>query len=133
MDSSKTISLSIIAVGILVAGVIFFSGDNDKVTANGIPPKNNTYITDGKQIIELNAKNGFSPTVTNAKAGVPTTLRILTAGTYDCSSVISIPELDIRRNLPPSGTTEIEIGAHAKGTMDGTCGMGMYPFVINFL
>lgn len=130
--SSKTISLLIILAGIAVSGLIFFSDFGNKEGEGVVPQKNNVYIQDGKQIIQITAKGGFEPASTIAKAGVPTTLRITTEGTFDCSSVISIPELKIRQNLPSSGTTDIDLGVRPAGVLDGTCGMGMYPFTIEF-
>ena len=107
-------------------------GSDDKKTKLSVIAKNNVYIQDGKQIIQITAKGVFEPASTIAKAGVPTTLRITTEGTFDCSSVISIPELKIRQNLPSSGTTDIDLGVRPAGVLDGTCGMGMYPFTIEF-
>jgi plastocyanin domain-containing protein len=80
----------------------------------------------------LRAKGGFSPIHSIAKANIPTILRVDTEGTFDCSSVIRIPSLDLSENLPMSGTTDIDIGVQKVATLDGTCGMGMYPFDIKF-
>lgn len=92
---------------------------------------NNVSMVDGKQVIEIRAKGGYLPRVTTAKAGVPTTLRVNTSGTFDCSSAIRIPSLKVSKNLPVSGTTDIDLGTLASGKIDGNCSMGMYPFQIN--
>ncbi|MEI6280611.1 MAG: cupredoxin domain-containing protein [bacterium] len=86
----------------------------------------------GKQIIEIRAKGGFNPVQSIAHAGIPTILRVDTNGTFDCSSTIRIPSLNITKNLPLSGTTDIDIGTQQAGIFRGTCGMGMYPFEIDF-
>ena len=52
--------------------------------------------------------------------------------TFDCSSFVRIPSLNIPKILPPSGTTDINIGSPQVATLYGTCGMGMYPFEIDF-
>ena len=67
-----------------------------------------------------------------AQSGVPTILRINTNGTFDCSSSIRIPSMNIQKNLPQSGVTEIDLGTNEKGILKGSCGMGMYPFQIEF-
>lgn len=94
--------------------------------------ENNVSILDGKQIVEIKAKGGYLPVRSVAKAGIPTILRVNTNGTFDCSSSIRIPSMDISRNLPMSGITDIDIGIQPVGFFHGTCGMGMYPFEIDF-
>lgn len=84
------------------------------------------------QIIEITAKGGYTPRSSIAKANVPTILRINTNGTFDCSSSVRIPSLGIFQNLPQSGVTDINLGTNGAGKLYGTCGMGMYPFEINF-
>ena len=112
---------------------INFTGRSKVASSKNEENANNVSMAvDGKQIIEIRAKGGYSPVHSVAKAGVPTILRVDTNGTFDCSSSIRIPNLNISRNLPMSGTTDIDIGAQSVGTLQGTCGMGMYPFDIKF-
>jgi plastocyanin domain-containing protein len=140
MDKSSKQNLIIIIAIIFSALVIFFAinyrNKDSSVAGNGdvnIPENvNNVSVVDGKQIIEIRAKGGYSPVHSVAKAGVPTILRVNTNGTFDCSSSIRIPELNISKNLPMSGTTDIDLGIQKAGTFQGTCGMGMYPFDIKF-
>lgn len=90
-------------------------------------------IVDGKQIIDITAKGGYSPRVVVAKAGVPTILRMTTSGTFDCSASVVIPKLSYQKFLQSSGTTDIAISAEqAQGTLQGLCAMGMYNFQIKF-
>lgn len=99
-------------------------GDVDAPTAT---------IIDGKQFIDVTAKGGYSPRVVRAKAGIPTTLRMTTNGTFDCSSSVVIPKLSYQKFLQPSGTEDIAISAEqAQGTLQGLCSMGMYNFQIKF-
>ena len=95
-------------------------------------PANNVSIVDGKQIIEIRAKGGYQPRKSIAKAGMPTILRFNTTGTFDCSSSVRIPSLNISKGLPQSGSTDIDIGIGNLGALQGSCGMGMYPFEIEF-
>jgi plastocyanin domain-containing protein len=90
-------------------------------------------LVDGKQVIDISAKGGYSPRVVTAKAGVPTTLRIRTSGTFDCSASVVIPKLSYQKFLQPSGVEEVVISAEqAQGTLQGLCAMGMYNFQIKF-
>lgn len=92
----------------------------------------NVTITEGRQYIDLTAKAGYSPRKTLAKAGIPTVLKVITNGTYDCSSSISIPNHAISETLPATGITEIALGTPSAGRLQGTCSMGMYSFEIDF-
>ena len=100
-------------------------------TGNG-EAGNNVSIDSGKQIIYIHAKGGYQPTKSLAKAGLPTILRFDTAGTFDCSSSVRIPSMNISKILPQTGSTDIDIGVQVAGIFQGTCGMGMYPFEITF-
>lgn len=115
---------------ILVTGAILIRNENRATT---IAAGENVRIVENQQIIALEAKGGFSPTTSIAKAGIPSVLQISTNGTYDCSSAVSIPSLGYRKNLPATGVANVEIPAQEAGTtIDGTCSMGMYSFSISF-
>lgn len=94
--------------------------------------ENNVSIVDGKQVINLTAKAGYSPRKSKAKAGIPTILKVTTNGTFDCSSSIRIPSLKLSQNLPTTGESTLDLGSPKVGVLNGTCGMGMYPFEIDF-
>lgn len=120
-----------IAAVVLIGGAFYATRSND--TTSSTITAENVSVVGGEQIITLAAKGGFSPRTTTAEAGVPSVLRVSTSGTYDCSSAISIPSLGYNKNLPPSGTTDIDIPAQAAGTtLEGTCSMGMYRFAVAF-
>lgn len=93
----------------------------------------NVSVENGKQIITIAVRGGYTPQITNAKAGIPTILRLVTNSTFDCSSAVSIPALGYRANLPRSGNTDVEVPLQTSGSsIQGTCGMGMYNFRLNF-
>ncbi|OHA80204.1 MAG: hypothetical protein A2747_01110 [Candidatus Yonathbacteria bacterium RIFCSPHIGHO2_01_FULL_44_41] len=128
----KSTILSIIISLALIGGAFI-------LTRIGVAPSNtpeadgpNVTIVDGKQFVEIRAKGGFLPRKSIAKAGIPTVVKFNTNGTFDCSSVVRIPSMNITRNLPPSGVTEIDLGSPSVSTLQGICGMGMYPFEIVF-
>ena len=105
---------------------------NSSLKEENTQNENNVSIVSGKQIIEISAKGGYSPKVSIAKANTPTIIRFNTNGTFDCSASVRIPSMNISKILPNSGTTDLDIGAQKVGIFQGTCGMGMYPFEINF-
>ena len=126
----KATVISIIASVVLIGGAFILtrSSGNIEQVANA----NNVSIVDGKQIIEITAKGGYQPRRSTAKAGVPTVLRFNTSGTFDCSSSVRIPSMNISQSLPQTGSTDIDIGNSKLGTLQGACGMGMYPFEVEF-
>ena len=128
----KSIFVSVVVSGLLIGVAFWFvsvSPNTDK--DDGTVPT--ATITDGKQIIDISAKGGYSPRKVVAKAGIPTILRVSTKGTFDCSASLVIPKLSYQKFLQPSGTEDIAISAEqAQGTMQGLCSMGMYNFQIIF-
>jgi plastocyanin domain-containing protein len=126
----KIIIISILVALILVGGAFMLTKDKgEKAPAE---PVNNVSIVDGKQIITITAKGGYKPTNSVAKAGISTIIRFDTRGTFDCSSSVNIPSMNISKILPQTGSTDIDIGIPGVDALQGTCGMGMYPFSITF-
>ncbi len=134
----KEIIISIIAVVVLIGGVLIFTrgGGGETPNTTGLTDANNAKvnvkIVDGKQIITINVKGGYSPRKSVAKAGIPTIIQFDTNGTFDCSSSVRIPSMNISKTLPQTGTTDIDIGNPEIATLRGTCGMGMYSFEVDF-
>ncbi len=128
----KSTVISILVAGALIGGAIIFTRHGSNTESTPSVPAHNVTIVDGKQIIELRAKGGYTPRVSIAKAGIPTILRFNTSGTFDCSSSIRIPSMNISKVLPQTGSTDVEIGSPTLATIQGTCGMGMYPFEVKF-
>lgn len=124
----KTV-ISIIIAGAIIGGALIFSGSGSQ---SEIIAGNNVTVVDGKQIIEIRARGGYFPRESVAKAGLPTILRFDTNGTFDCSSSVRIPSMNISKLLPQTGTTDIDLGSPVASRLQGTCGMGMYPFEIDF-
>ncbi len=130
----KEIIVSISIAVVLVTLAIIFSGSsssnaNDNNLSNSV---NNVSIIDGKQIVQINARGGYQPRKSVAKANMPTVIRFNTSNTFDCSSSVRIPSMNIFKMLPQNGSTDIDIGIQKSGKLNGSCGMGMYPFEIEF-
>ncbi len=129
-------TVAVILVGVVVGSAILFvnKGNNSRTDLTQKEEENmqNVSIVDGKQIITIKAKGGYLPRVSVAKANMPTILRFDTSGTFDCSSTVRVPSMKISQVLPSSGSTDIDLGNPKLGILQGSCGMGMYPFEINF-
>ena len=125
----KWFVIIILSVGLLWAGSSLLKGQ----TTSGSNAGSNVSMEDGKQVITISAKGGYSPKLTSAKANAPTVIKMVTKNTYDCSSSLIIPQLNVTTSLEPSGTTTLTIPSQAPGTtLRGLCGMGMYRFEITF-
>ena len=120
---------AIIIVAVLIGGVYLLIRDDSD---NNVVSAANVRVADGKQFVEIRAKGGYQPRKSTAKAGMPTVLRFNTSGTFDCTASVRIPSLNISKSLPPTGETDIDLGSVAAGKLKGTCGMGMYPFEVDF-
>lgn len=128
----------IIGIGVLILFLfIIFSGgskssQNNKVDTDAIVE--NSQIVDGIQYVTINARGGYSPRISTAKAGIPTKLIVKTNGTFDCSASLVIRAVGFQKILPQTGNTEIDLGIPVAGVpLLGVCGMGMYSFNINFI
>lgn len=128
MKKSSLIILFSLA-GFLVVS-LFFIGP--KKTPQYSVAGENVHIENGLQIVEIRAGGGYLPEKSVAKAGIPTVLRFTTTGSFDCSSSVRIPSLNMSKILPQSGTDDIALGIPSAGPLQGMCGMGMYPFSIDF-
>ena len=130
----KPTIIAIIISSAFVLGALMLSSV-EKVSTESVPavPVNNVTVENGKQIVSITAKGGYSPRLSKAKADMPTILKVETTGTFDCSSALNLPSINYRKNLPQSGVTEIELPPQKAGsTFEGLCSMGMYGFNIVF-
>ena len=122
-------AMSIILAGVLIGGAIMLIG----ASSGSSEQAHNVSVVDGKQVIAIGVKGGYSPFISHAKAGMPTVLRLETNSTFDCSSAIKIPAIGYRENLPTSGTTQVDVPPQKAGTtLQGLCAMGMKSFQIRF-
>ncbi|MDQ3238908.1 MAG: cupredoxin domain-containing protein [bacterium] len=128
----KTTIISIIAAVVLIGGAFMLTKGNSQSQSDTQVAANNVTVVDGKQVITINAKGGYQPRKSIAQAGIPTVIRFDTNGTFDCSSTVRIPSMNISKTLPQTGSTDVDVGTQQVATLQGTCGMGMYPFEIEF-
>lgn len=120
---------SIVLAALVIGGAVMFGG------SAGTPAKAQNVTKEGEaQVISILAKGGYAPKLTTAEANTPSVLRVATNGTYDCSSALRIPALQVNKVMEPTGVTEIAIPPQQPGTeLKGTCAMGMYNFSVRFL
>ena len=133
---NKTALTIIIAGLVLGIGIVFLGGskkNNTETNETQVNSVQNVEVKDGVQYITINVKGGYSPKVTNAKAGIPTKLIMKTNGTYDCSASLVVRPIGFQKILPKTGEETIDLGTPKAGSpIQGVCGMGMYSFKINF-
>lgn len=119
-------------VAAILAGAAGTVLAQDKSGDTASLPKNVT-IVDGKQIVEILAKGSYIPRLTEAKANIPTVIKVYTLATFDCTLALTIPSLNYRTTLPRTGETLIELPAQKEGaTLQGVCSMAMYNFLVKF-
>ncbi len=127
----KSTTIAIVIAGFLVAGSILYSSSNR--SSGEVASVDNVSIVNGKQVIDIVAGGGYSPRLTLAKAGIPTTLHLTSRTAFDCSTAVRIPSLGFGANLTPDTPAQVELPPQAKGSqLQGMCAMGMYRFAIEF-
>ena len=130
---NKFIAGSIIITVVAIGGIFMLLRGNGAQPVGTTNDSTNVSVVDGKQVIQINAKGGYAPRVTTAKANMPTVINVETNGTYDCSSALTVAAVGFRKSLPATGVTPIEVPPQKPGaTVKGVCGMGMYNFAVKF-
>lgn len=129
---NKTASIIITLILVTGISIIFLGVSKSKNnTTNGAGQ--NIAIKDGVQYVTINAKAGYSPRISIAKAGIPTKLIVKTSGTYDCSASLVIRSIGFQKILAQTGEEVIDLGTPKAGQpLQGLCGMGMYNFQVQF-
>lgn len=89
---------------------------------------------DGVQHLTLTATNGgYTPSVLQARAGVPTILTVHTDNVLGCTRALVIPATGYEEYLPDTGDTDIDLGTLEVGEVRFTCAMGMYSGTIEVI
>ncbi len=83
--------------------------------------------SDGSQEVEIKVSSrGYQSSVQTLKAGVPVKLKLISENVTSCARSFTIPEYNISKVLPETGTTTLEFTPTKKGRLTVTCGMGMF-------
>lgn len=84
-------------------------------------------IIDGYQIVKIAVTtHGYETNVKKLKAGVPVKLILSTSSVAGCSRAFTIPDYNVSKVLPITGTETIEFTPEKLGNLNYTCSMGMY-------
>lgn len=128
----KATIVSIVASVALLAGTAYIVSDRPVSKDSAGLQSQNVEVREGIQYVSITARGGYSPRVTEIKAGLPTKLVVKTDGTYDCSSALVVRSVGFKKLLQPTGEEIIDLGTSQSGDkVQGVCSMGMYNFVIN--
>ncbi len=128
---NKTAYIVITFALVISIGILFFAGSKNGSDSGG--SAKNVEMIDGIQYVTIDAKGGYLPRVSTAKAGIPTKLIIRTDGTFDCSASLVIRSVGFQKILAQTGEETIDIGLPKSGQpLQGLCSMGMYSFTVNF-
>ncbi len=115
----------------MIGGAFYIVFDKSTSSNGGVLQSENIEIRDGVQYVTIIAKGGYSPRITDIKAGLPTKLLVKTDGTYDCSASLVVRSVGFQKILQPTGEEIVDLGIPKSGdTIRGVCGMGMYSFQI---
>jgi plastocyanin domain-containing protein len=134
--TKTNIIIAIITV-LLVWGIVtvvkLYKGENSSNSGWITSTSSNVVIVSGKQQITITAWQGYSPRVTQAKAGIPTEIKIQGKNAYGCESAVRIPKLSYSKNLDPKWSDIVQVPEQkAWDVINGTCAMGMYNFQVKF-
>lgn len=84
-------------------------------------------VTSGVQNVTIAVINGgYTPSATTLKVGVPVHLTLTTNNTQGCVRAFTIPDLNLSKVLPVTGTETIDFTPQNTGRLAYSCSMGMY-------
>lgn len=91
-------------------------------------------VDDGNQIANIAVySNGYESDVQTLKVGIPVTLNLKSNNVQGCSRAFTIPQYNISKVLPQTGTETIQFTPTTKGRLTYTCSMGMYTGYFNVI
>lgn len=119
---------------VLGGGAAATEGLSGKASNTEQPVPNASMGADGVQVVEISVTYGepdgggapFSPSIVQAKAGIPTRLRITPYGDLGCAGVFVMPRKNIERGLVSGKETIVDLGVLSAGDIGYNCGTGMY-------
>jgi uncharacterized protein len=107
------------------------SGDLDENIAKG---ETAVVDKDGYQVVNVNVlATNYKADVAYVKSGTPVKMNLITNNTFGCSRAFTIPQYNISKILPETGTETVEFTPTRKGRLTFTCSMGMYSGYIEVI
>lgn len=79
----------------------------------------------GTQVVNIQVLGGYDPSTVRVRPGLPVRLVFERRESAGCSEEVVLPDLGIRRFLPPFERTTVELTPQKPGSYEFTCGMGM--------
>ncbi len=83
-----------------------------------------------QEVVVRAEPRAYAPNRVQFTAGQPARLTVVTGQQLGCTSVFTIPTLNIERALPRNGAATFDIPTDRPGKVRFTCGMGMYSGTI---
>lgn len=124
----KSIILSLVVSLALIGGTTYFVLKSP-TSSGGAEQSKNVEVREGVQYVTITARGGYSPRVSDIKAGMPTKLVVKTNGTFDCSAALVVRSVGFQKILQSTGEEVIDLGVPKAGEkIQGVCSMGMYSF-----
>lgn len=112
-------------LGIYGYDLRFFSQKQGVVNANSFN------IQNGEQVITMSVNSsGYSPNTFTLKKDIPVRWQINGENTFGCQAFLVVPKLGIQKTIA-AGQNLIEFTPTEEGTINFSCGMGMYRGVMN--
>ncbi len=91
-------------------------------------------VVKGKQEVTIKVESrGYNSNFNTIKVGVPVKLTLVTNNVLGCSRAFTIPDLNIFKILPVTGSEVIEFTPTKTGLLTYTCSMGMYSGSFNVI
>lgn len=122
----------VIAVLIVMIGVYYLSnflgiyGVNFNVFATKQAQINNVEMDNGVQVLRMNVdSSGYSPNFFTVQKNIPVKWLIIGEDVYGCQGYFIVPSLGYQKTLQP-GENKIEFTSKEAGTINFSCGMGMF-------
>lgn len=124
----KSIIVSLLVSLALIGGTTYFVLKSP-ASSGGAEQSKNVEVREGVQYVTITARGGYSPRVSDIKAGMPTKLVVKTDGTFDCSAALVVRSVGFQKILQSTGEEVIDLGTPKAGEkIQGVCSMGMYSF-----
>ena len=131
----KTMGVLVFAVGFIylsnftsLYGININPFGSDALKASSLPA-----VKDGAQIINMRVvTSGYIPNKFTVKKGIPVKWKIQGENVFGCQAYFVVPKLGIQKNIE-MGENLIEFTPTEPGTINFSCGMGMYQGRIEVL
>ncbi len=125
--------MKVIGVLVFVIGISYFSNflslygiQINLFSASAQSDSTISKMQNGYQVVRMTVnRNGYNPNVFSLKKGIPVKWVINGENVFGCQGYLVVPKLGIQKTLA-YGENTIEFTPEKEGTINFSCGMGMY-------